>query len=315
MPLRSSVSEEELARLEKLSVKDLRRQAALRNVPLTQIGAAVEKQDLINLICRASPVLDHYDVSTGVKVHTAESIAKALLAPKVRKKKRRRRRSSSSSSSRGSRSSPRRKRERKRSKSRGKRKSKSCSRSSSVEFIRNLPALKAPEASDEVSIVEEAGGALAIKDVPSGPAGAPAKRKSDRNFAQAGMAAAAALGFNVLPKATHAPAAPAMGLRPSIPGTTGTSTSSVLPGSRICIQYLCNSRCDLGSNCPEAHVIDPEEEMRVRARFKDQECHYGATCTRPGCLFRHPGERLEESLMLEGVAGTIRPTSGVMDLR
>lgn len=137
------------------------------------------------------------------------------------------------------------------------------------------------------------------------------------NVAQAGMAAAAAMGFNVLPKApAQAPAAPALGLRPTVnTAAQAPYGASLVPGGRICIQYLCHARCDLGSNCPEAHIIDPEEEMRVRARFKDQECHFGAECTRHGCLFRHPGERLEDAqFQPEGQQMALRATAQGMQL-
>jgi len=338
--------------LDKLSVKELRRQAALKNVPLQQIAAALEKTDLINLIVRAGPVMDHYDVSTGVKIHSAESIASAPPMVKKKKKKKKRRSSSSSDSQSGSHStrsrggrrkkqgkghrSRSRSRRRKRSKSR--RRAKTVSRSPSIQVIvptvgphrASGPVMRAvpppvaatPERSTPSVAAAAAAAAVAlpITDV-SSPAtastpGAP-KKPTDPTLAQAGMAAAAALGFDVLPKApSTGPAAPAAGLRPSINTVTPAPYgASYMPGGRVCIQYLCTSRCDLGGNCPEAHIIDPEEEMRVRARFKEQECHYGAQCTRAGCLFRHPGEKFEEgNLVPEGQQVTLKVTPHGMAL-
>ncbi|CAE7519579.1 cobB [Symbiodinium sp. CCMP2592] len=131
--------------------------------------------------------------------------------------------------------------------------------------------------------------------------------------AQAGVAAAAALGFNVLPKqSSYAPNAPAPGLRPSLHAPTALPTpSSTSLGHRVCVQYLCFTRCDRGSNCPEAHIMDPEEEMRVRAKFKMQECNQGANCTRTSCLFRHPGERVEEASLSGSQLQKATPQSGI----
>lgn len=144
----------------------------------------------------------------------------------------------------------------------------------------------------------------------SGAVSVGTKASNQPTLAQRGMAAAAAMGFDVLPKTPAKPTAPAEGLRPSINSAAPLPYGAALmPGGRICIQYLCTSKCDLGGNCPEAHIIDPEEEMRVRARFKEQECHYGAQCTRPGCLFRHPGERFEEGHFIpEGQQVALRAT-------
>ena len=112
---------------------------------------------------------------------------------------------------------------------------------------------------------------------------------------EAGVAAAAALGFSVVPqqKQSALAAAPAEGLRPSL----WSVPAALAPGKeqRVCVQFLCWARCKRGSSCPEAHIMDPEEEMRVRAKFKLQECNQGASCTKKTCLFRHPGERVEES--------------------
>ena len=80
-----------------------------------------------------------------------------------------------------------------------------------------------------------------------------------------GVAAARALGFDVLPKAsafqclvlmssssclaTLRKTAPAPGLRPSInaPLPTGNAKQA-----RVCVSYLCWARCDRGAACPEA---------------------------------------------------------------
>merc|ERR1711893_302752 len=100
------------------------------------------------------------------------------------------------------------------------------------------------------------------------------------------------MGFQVLPKAPINLEAPQIGLRPTIntnaPGALGAAIQSISTG-RVCVAYMMNSKCDLGSRCTEAHITDPEEEMRIRARFKQQDCHSGASCRRVGCLFRHPG--------------------------
>mmetsp|Transcript_78787 Transcript_78787/g.219004 ORF Transcript_78787/g.219004 Transcript_78787/m.219004 type:complete len:343 (-) Transcript_78787:100-1128(-) len=332
--------EEEKARLQDLSVRELRKQAALKCVPLTHISAAVEKKDLIALILRAGPVLDHYGVSTGVKVHSADSIAKDIAAgvpnkPKKKKKKRKSSHSSSSSSSsrgrRKKRSKSRRRsrsRGRKRSKSREKKK-KSRSRSPSLQMISAPLVVTAPKeraaATRKPAVVDldepEPAPALAITDsvstvlVDPAPA-APPSAPEGPDFARAGMAAAAALGFDVLPKRTsNLPEAPAPGLRPSINALGSAPSNSLLPGGRVCIQYIINSKCELGNKCPDAHIIDPEEEMRVRARFKDQECHFGASCTRAGCLFRHPGERVEEGAFVpEGQQVRLKCTPHGMQL-
>merc|ERR1712085_88629 len=116
--------------------------------------------------------------------------------------------------------------------------------------------------------------------------------------------------------------APALGLRPSInaqnmPGASpaGVMSSQGLTGQRICTKYLCHSRCDMGANCPEAHIVDPEEEMKVRAKFKLQECNKGATCNRKNCLFRHPGELEEEHTLIPAGQGmALRNIGGVMQV-
>lgn len=333
--------------LEKLSVKDLRRRAALHNCQLTHIAAAIEKDDLINLIRSAGPIRDTYDMSLGVKVHTADTIATELAAPKPKekKKKKKRKRSSSSSSTRSS--SSRRKKKRSRSKSRRRSKSprkkeaKRKDRSPSLEMVAppKAPPLRAlPAASGAgVAVVATAGMSPAAKAAaartrakgqPRKPAvlkalpdvvetildDNPRRRgaetilddevqkvpdKPRQSVAQAGMAAAAKMGFNVVPKASHAPQAPAPGLRPSansaaaIPGAV-PGGAPMVRGSRTCVSYLCFAQCHLGANCPEAHIVDPEEEMRVRARFKQQECNMGDKCNRHNCLFRHPGEKVDE---------------------
>jgi len=347
-------TKDKVAELDSLSVRELIRQAARTNVPLTQISAAVEKADLINLIIRAGPVMDTYDVSIGVKVHTAESIAKHVHTKGGKKTKKKRRKRSSSSSSRSSRSSrscqmarsPSRNRRKKksksrhRSKSRGRKRSRSRrhgrsrSRSPSIVIVREhlavrgagaaLPDLVPPPDLPTLALppmVPTPGPVnvdmpVQLKALPPASAPAEAAAVDDRTIAQAGMAAAAAMGFDVLPKAPVALSAPAAGLRPTINSVAPVPYgASLMPGGRVCIQYLCNSRCDLGTNCPEAHIIDPEEEMRVRARFKEQECHYGGQCTRSGCLFRHPGEKFEEGQLIpEGQQVSLRATPQGMAL-
>jgi len=310
--------------LEKLSVKDLRRQAAIHNVMLTQISAAVEKIELVNLILRAGPVRDTYDVSLGLKVHTAASIAAAMLQPpkpkEKKKKKKKSRRSSSSSSSESGRKRKRSK-SRKRSRSRRRKKSKSKSRSPSLVVVpkrkaRAKPALRALPPSSHTGAASASGGALkalppivdTIEDsdsdeVQEQPARAPAAAPS---VVQEGVAAAAALGFDVLPREAAPVVAPAPGLRPSVnPGAAGGLLANVgpggagsmisgIPGMRVCMTYMSHASCMLGANCPDTHIMDPEEEMRVRARFKEQECNAGAGCNRKGCLYRHPGETVED---------------------
>lgn len=325
----SQKTEEELKRLEGLSVKDLRRQAALRDVPLCQIGAAIEKADLIKMILRAPPVLDHYDVGTGVKIHTAESIAAAkTLPPKVKKRKKKKKRySSSTSRSSGSRSSRsrkggRRKRSKSRHRSRSQKRKRSKSRSPSLIMITSVPSAVQPRppraaragTANGVQKTAQGAGALAIADASSIVPAADVQAAKQ----QEGMAAAAALGFDVLPKAPAASAsAPALGLRPSInSGAPAPYGAAQLPGGRVCISYLCTAKCDMGTNCPDAHIIDPEEEMRVRARFKEQMCHFGASCTRSGCLFRHPGEKLDEvNLVPEGQQVMLKATPQGMQLQ
>jgi len=199
------------------------------------------------------------------------------------------------------------------------------------------PAAPEPEEDDVVSVVVPKG-AVIIADVESGGSSSSRRRKaanaekqaaflpppqlsaadaakvirrqSTRSLgkddtAQAGMAAAAALGFNVLPKASSVPEGPAPGLRPTINagGSSGpTQMASVLDkGMRVCTQYLNWARCDRGAACPEAHIVDPEEEMRVRAKFKLQMCNQGASCTRKSCLFRHPGEAVDEAHVPSGL--------------
>lgn len=300
----------DLPNLERLPVKELRRHAAVRNVPLQSIAAAVEKKDLINLILCAAPVLDTYDINGVEKVHSAASIAATRGRPKDKKKKRKRSSSSSSSSSGG----------------RKKKKKKRRKRSPSITIItpplRGLPAsVSSPPvvAVPSATAVKGAAAAAAFMQladkppiaVPSavtapkqitagGEADKASSKAKDASLAQKGMAAAAALGYDVLPKAptNKLKAAPAEGLRPSINAPNhGVPVGQYgLPGQmRVCVNYLITARCELGANCPESHIIDPEEEMHVRAKFKEQECHFGASCTRAGCLFRHPGEKHEES--------------------
>lgn len=359
--------EDELTRLERLSVKELRRVAAIKNVPLTCIAQAVEKSDLINMIIKAGPVLDTYDVNLGVKVHSAQSIASMtkedrerakkeakLQAKKLKKNilslKDKKRDSSSSSSSEGRKKSDK---HRKRSRSRKRKKSRSRSTDlmivlpTGTEPVRRKKAKPAPEPvvskalpldnkpaqpadcvildeDDDVVEVVQPATEKALVSIPSAPPplegpAAEARKAVQKGpkLAQAGMVAAAALGFNVLPKAPNpVPLAPAAGLRPTINSAAPAPYGAALaPGGRVCIAYLINANCQLGNNCPEAHIIDPEEEMRVRAKFKEQPCNYGENCTRTGCLFRHPGERLEEmAYIAEGQGIALRPTSSGMAL-
>mmetsp|Transcript_27667 Transcript_27667/g.51915 ORF Transcript_27667/g.51915 Transcript_27667/m.51915 type:complete len:410 (-) Transcript_27667:30-1259(-) len=380
--------------LEKLPVKELRRQAARKCVPLTLISTAVEKSDLINLIIKAGPVLDQYDVNVGVKVWTAEAIEshqpgtkpvrkdkdkksdknrekdKAKEAKEVPDKGKKKKKKKGSS---GSEEASENKKKKKRSKSRHKKGKKGTSRSPSLTMMlpappevsakkaRRSPSLtivvpgeaakrkavprkasRSPSltmmiADDDDVVVQEkparvvqekpakvvqektakvnAEAAMQALLPPAKAAAAPQKalptphpatavdvpsrKPPGADTAQAGVAAAAALGFDVLPKqSSYTSNAPAPGLRPSLnaPSAPPVAGSNSL-GQRVCVQYLCFTRCDRGSNCPEAHIMDPEEEMRVRAKFKLQECNQGASCTRTSCLFRHPGERVEEATL------------------
>lgn len=304
--------------LGKLTVKELRRQAALRNVPLTHISAAVEKQDLVNLILRARPVTDHYDICSSVKVHSAASIAEAQRSgvkqpkeKKVKKKKKRRRSTSSSNSSSGNRKKRKRSRSLKAIKGRTKK-----SRSPSVTMI--IPTITIGQKEKLVleivdtstvsipSAINTPVAKASPADIARAKIAAATPKPDDPTLAQRGMAAASALGYDVLPKApsTSLKAAPGIGLRPSINSAhVGAGMGHVmniqgLTNSRICTNYLTRSRCDMGANCPEAHITDPEEEMRVRAKFKTQECNKGASCQRRECLYRHPNEIAEETAAL-----------------
>eukprot|EP00439_Symbiodinium_sp_Y106_P028558 s4764_g3.t1 len=387
--------------LEKLPVKELRRQAARKCVPLTQISTAVEKSDLINLIIKAGPVLDQYDVSVGVKVWTAEAVdshqpgakkpvktkdkrmqkdqARLKDAKEAEKSKKKKKRGSSSSEE----ASEQKKKKRKKSKSKKNKGGQAVSRSPSLTMMlpadaplqlaktesgRSLatrdsrasrspsltmladapsvtdlevciieshePGTKVPQKKDkerqpkknkdkgeEVEKTRKKKGrsrspslAVAVDAPPQVTDGEARKAQAgSADTAQAGVAAAAALGFNVLPKqSSYAPNAPAPGLRPSLHAPTALPTpSSTSLGHRVCVQYLCFTRCDRGSNCPEAHIMDPEEEMRVRAKFKMQECNQGANCTRTSCLFRHPGERVEEASLSGSQLQKATPQSGI----
>jgi len=295
--------------LEKCSVKELRRQAALRSVPLTHISAALEKKDLVNLILRAGPVLDQYDV--GVKVWSADSIAHEASSgrpkkPKAKKAKKKKRKASSSPSSSSG-------KKRKRSRSRKAAPKRQKSRSSSLEMI--IPTITIGKKDKPVLVIADTS-SVAIPSAVNAPvtkrkAAAEEKAAAEKAVTPAarGMAAAAALGYNVLPKGPSLPTslteAPAMGLRPSI--NTGGQVQGIqgLSNARICVNYLSFGRCDMGANCSEAHITDPEEEMRVRAKFKMQECKRGASCLRKNCLFRHPGEIVEEN------AGSVPSGQGI----
>eukprot|EP00435_Cladocopium_sp_Y103_P052980 s625_g16.t2 len=417
--------------LGKLSVKELRILAAKKCVPLTQISTAVEKNDLINLIIKAGPVLDQYDVSVGVKVWTAESIENHQpgLKGKVKKKEKKPKKDKpiaieDKKRKKGSSESEEVTKTKKRSRSKRRKGGRSRSPSLTMMLPADAPAQVAnPEAAmkallptksaapkvlqqldpktwlavaaaldilddddDDEVVACEVSPAQAIEkvetkadtgtkrqrrreppvveivdekdksrrrkeakekdakeatkdkekeiketevkekeikeketkekdkdqdkekekadkeessatDLPAPPPVPVQARKAKDTTAQAGVAAAAALGFNVLPKQSTftPPSAPALGLRPSINAPIPTPATSNPQGGRVCVQYLCWARCDRGSTCPEAHIMDPEEEMRVRAKFKLQECNQGASCTRTSCLFRHPGERVEEA--------------------
>lgn len=320
----------------KLSVKELRRQAALRNVPLTHISAALEKADLVALILRAPPVLDQYGISgvhAGGKVWNADSIVVEEARPKRKKKKKRYSSSSSSSSSRSRKGKKKKKRKRRRSTSPAARIATPLEASVLAAMGRKegggTPALMtssntisgAPPMNTSQGTTVRA----IMADVPDAPldlrAPPSARRGIEPSLGEAGMNAAAALGFDVLPKAPSSslPPAPVGGasthLRPSVapplPGGSGSSGAFNALPARICIEYLCKASCALGANCPEQHIQDPEEEMRVRARFKLQECSFGAHCTRASCLYRHPGEKQEEANLGDSVSQGIvlRPGS------
>lgn len=80
-----------------------------------------------------------------------------------------------------------------------------------------------------------------------------------------------------------------------------------IANTRICTNFLSFGKCNMGSSCPDAHITDPDEEMQVRAKFKQQECNFGASCTRVNCLYRHPGEIMEENTYVpSGMGITLR---------
>lgn len=342
-----SVTADERKLLEQLNVRDLRTQAAIRNVPLTHISAAIEKRELINLICRAKPVTDQYNVTTGVKVHDSASIAKAIREaankPKEKKPKKKNKKKSASSSDSDSGA-----RKKKRSRSKGKKQKRvaSCSSSSGgLELVpksRGKKPLALPPSSLEIDLsalpakkplkrktlsIEDLDVVACIPEVviedldkPRRKRNKPAAAESvsieldevdkfpkigqvqEPTVAQVGMAAAAKLGFETLPKLVHTPLAPKPGLRPSLnPAAANThvqGVQSIPVDSRVCMQYLQLSRCDLGANCPYAHITDPEEEMRIRSRFKLQECKEGENCQKASCVFRHPGEKVDANQRL-----------------
>lgn len=146
------------------------------------------------------------------------------------------------------------------------------------------------------------------------------------NAAQEGLIAASQMGFDVVPR-EPAPIPKPIN-RPLIAGlmplqnlqgpavhqnnNANAIVDRLTPGAgfgRVCIEYLCNSKCERGDACPEAHITDPEEEMRVRAKFKEQECRFGKECTRPLCMYRHPGEKMEEvAAVPEGGGVALRVT-------
>mmetsp|Transcript_13009 Transcript_13009/g.29536 ORF Transcript_13009/g.29536 Transcript_13009/m.29536 type:complete len:331 (-) Transcript_13009:58-1050(-) len=319
--------------LEQYSVRELRRQAAVRNVPLQHIAAAVEKKDLISMILNARPITDQYAVGSITKVHSAESIAHDSKQPQPPKKKKKKSRSGSSDSS--SSSGKKRKKKRKgRSRSRKRRRSPDAAMKTLPQIREAAKALliaQAPAHTVPAGSAMIAGAGRSQKGGLAAGSAAPIFIEDERptpSVAEAGMAAAAALGFNVKPKATKQAAltAPAPGLRPSLTNPSMPALPSInistaplaqLAG-RICVEYLCKASCALGANCPELHITDPEEEMKIRARFKEQECHYGANCTRSSCLYRHPGEKLDNfaglSLVPEGQQVTMRPSGGRMAL-
>mmetsp|Transcript_6071 Transcript_6071/g.13450 ORF Transcript_6071/g.13450 Transcript_6071/m.13450 type:complete len:333 (-) Transcript_6071:107-1105(-) len=307
--------------LEQFSVKELRRQAAVRNVPLQHIAAAVEKKDLINMIINARPITDQYAVGGLTKVHSAESIAYESTLPKQpkRKKKKSRSRSTISSSSSGKK---RKKKRKGRSRSRRRRRSPDAAMKALPqirEAARALLTAQAPPNSAAALSMGSAvisGSGIGSKSLLAAGNSAPILIEDEAkapSLADAGMAAAAALGFAVQQKPKQAALqGPAPGLRPSInaplppaPQQFSIATASLAQlAGRICVEYLCKASCALGANCPEAHITDPEEEMRIRARFKEQECHFGANCTRSFCLYRHPGEKVDNfaglSMVSEG---------------
>eukprot|EP00929_Paragymnodinium_shiwhaense_P112131 TRINITY_DN80385_c0_g1_i1.p1 TRINITY_DN80385_c0_g1~~TRINITY_DN80385_c0_g1_i1.p1 ORF type:complete len:343 (+),score=131.24 TRINITY_DN80385_c0_g1_i1:101-1129(+) len=332
---------EERAKLDKLTIKELRRQAALSNVPLTHISAAVEKNDLIAMILKAGPALDHYDANTQTKVWSAESIARAANMPKPKKEKKKKKKEKKKKSSSSSSSSESDKKRKKRSRSEPKmitmQKKKARSRSSSLELvsaplaIANQPAAKRKQrpvekAKPQVVSIDKTLDDMMVTDLTDDVLALPAEatlhvqdEEAPPDLLQVGKAAAAALGFDVNPKAP-APErqAPKPGLRPSINHLSSTTPfgSAIGPGARPCVAYLTNAKCDLGDKCPDAHIIDPEEEMRVRAKFKEMECHHGSSCSRPGCLYRHPGERVDNTVVsvAEGKQVTMTPTAQGMQL-
>ncbi|CAE8636199.1 unnamed protein product, partial [Polarella glacialis] len=135
--------------LEKLSVRELRKQAAIKCVPLTHISSAIEKSDLIRLIIKAGPVLDQYDVNVGVKVYSAQTLADLAERPKGpkvkkdkdKKKKKKDKEKDKDKKKKGASSSSEsssNKKKRKRSKSRKGKKRKDASRSPSLTMM--LPA-------------------------------------------------------------------------------------------------------------------------------------------------------------------------------
>jgi len=298
-------------------------------------------------------VLDHYDTDAGSKVWSADTIAKqgyVKLKKDKKKKKREQRKSTSSGSSSGSsRKRKKRSKSRKRSRSRGRKKVEPVrqtinlnrpirrvpSRSPSIELVcaplsvrnsgvrepKSTPALRraAARMCGGKSAKALDANTLAITDLTSSCDSATvptfvAEEVESVDIAQAGMAAAAALGFSVLPKPQKQQSAPAPGLRPSINSAQSVVAAASLGGAqvlagRVCISYMISAKCELGSRCPDVHVVDPEEEMRIRARFKSQECQNGAACNRPGCLFRHPGEKFDGAAFIpEGQKVTLKST-------
>jgi len=333
------------AALQNLPVKELRRQAAIHNVPLTHIAAAVEKSELIGMIVRAGPVKDTYDVTLGNKVHTASSIMQQMNAPPQPKQKKEKKKKKKKHSSGSSRSSGSRGRRKNRSKSRHRSRSKAKAetqkraatakrnRSPSLEVVAQpkrpgqpLRALPAPPTA--AAAAKKLAPQKPADDVARRAARIAAKRKlkeanvlalpapvenldeessdevqelqapeqAKKDVAQAGMVAAAALGFSVLPKVSVSNLQePAPGLRPSVrPAEVAAGYGAgIVTSGRVCMAYLQGASCRLGEHCPDKHITDPEEEMQVRREFKMRECNMGANCTRHGCLFRHPGEKVD----------------------
>jgi len=316
--------EAEKERLDDMSIRELRKLAALKDVPLTHISVALEKKDLITMIMRAGPSKNHYGVDDAVRVHSAESIAQGIRTgafdKRNMKKKKKKKRKSSTSSSDSSKSRKKKSKEEVRKPNRIENKKEAArvlSRSPSVEML-DAPRLALPAPKRAKARAKKAAD-KAVQDLdtlalpaPSVPATLIEDEPDIIDVAQAGMVAAAALGFNVLPIEKELPMAPAIGLRPSINvGGGGAPTNVLFNGGRVCFNYIISAKCEYGSRCPDAHITDPEEEMRVRQKFKSMDCNAGAACMRQGCLFKHPGEAVDnEKYIPDGQQAVLKPGAG-----